>query len=601
MAVSLTKKVDSPKKPDTKELVDKLKAAFSHLNPSVLVTQGVSAFREYEEALEQVQSSLGATGKQMTIIDEASRVLGDTTKYTSTDIVGAFVSASEAGIGFKDSVDAMPSILNMAAVDGMDFATSAQYMEQFMSGLNISASETESLIDKMAQTTKISGTDMTSLGDALITSGESLTKFKVGMSDANAMLGTLAQSGIEGSGAGALLGDMLENVYSSSGKSADALRTLGIATTNADGSFKDITTIMGELDSTMQGGSLDKYKETLSTLFNIEDDGTLTSMIENMSSIGESKAQIEASDGVASEMAGEDAGASIDQSLIDIGASLAPIIDYLNEIKEIAIAPYIEALATFAGMFWAIISNLLIPLGWISSLFSILTPLIYGLVGALLAYMAIQKAQVIFTNIKKIPTLLKEMATKVLTLGPIGLIIMAVSAIVGVLAWAVKKFDCVRVKVIEVLNFFIRQINKILKWIGKEINELSDDAFKGKNYNDVKNKNEDPMKEIYEKYGKDGEKNKIPEPPLEVSTPPTGGFKVDSVGEIENKDSMGDEEIKILRDLATQDAINKYSTLAPNIKIEFGEVKETADVEVVAKRLEQILVEQIAISSDLAY
>jgi len=66
---------------------------------------------------------------------------------------------------------------------------------------------------------------------------------------------------------------------------------------------------------------------------------------------------------------------------------------------------------------------------------------------------------------------------------------------------------------------------------------------------------------------------------------------------------MSDEDLKYLRDIAERDYINKFSTatLAPNISIKFGDVRETADADKVAKRIRKILQEEIAMAAEGAY
>lgn len=87
-------------------------------------------------------------------------------------------------------------------------------------------------------------------------------------------------------------------------------------------------------------------------------------------------------------------------------------------------------------------------------------------------------------------------------------------------------------------------------------------------------------------------------PDLGTSADPTtvkGTGKNDSV-EVD----MSDEDLKYLRDIAEREYINKFTntTLAPNISVEFGDVKETADVDKVAKRIRTILQEEIAIAGE---
>lgn len=61
--------------------------------------------------------------------------------------------------------------------------------------------------------------------------------------------------------------------------------------------------------------------------------------------------------------------------------------------------------------------------------------------------------------------------------------------------------------------------------------------------------------------------------------------------------SIDKEDIKYLKDIAERDFQAKYTqqTLAPNIQITFGDVKETADLNELEKALERIINEQIAV------
>jgi tape measure domain-containing protein len=69
------------------------------------------------------------------------------------------------------------------------------------------------------------------------------------------------------------------------------------------------------------------------------------------------------------------------------------------------------------------------------------------------------------------------------------------------------------------------------------------------------------------------------------------------------KVDMSDEDIQYLRDIAERDYINKFSskTLAPNIQVTFGDVREEADVDKVAGRIKKILQEEIATASEGVY
>jgi len=73
------------------------------------------------------------------------------------------------------------------------------------------------------------------------------------------------------------------------------------------------------------------------------------------------------------------------------------------------------------------------------------------------------------------------------------------------------------------------------------------------------------------------------------------------IGSIKGDVKINAEDIKLLRDVAERDAINKISMLAPNINVSFGDVRETADVDGIATRIKEILAEQISLSAEGAY
>lgn len=82
-----------------------------------------------------------------------------------------------------------------------------------------------------------------------------------------------------------------------------------------------------------------------------------------------------------------------------------------------------------------------------------------------------------------------------------------------------------------------------------------------------------------------------PNKPLEVTNPDGGkGLNV----------NIDKDDIKYLQDLAEREYIAKYSTatLAPQVQVTFGDVRETADAGQVAKVIETILAEELAVVAD---
>ncbi|MEG0297626.1 MAG: tape measure protein [Clostridium sp.] len=74
-----------------------------------------------------------------------------------------------------------------------------------------------------------------------------------------------------------------------------------------------------------------------------------------------------------------------------------------------------------------------------------------------------------------------------------------------------------------------------------------------------------------------------------------GGGKLDEVGKIKGDVSITDEDIKLLKDIASTDFINSYTTLRPEMKVEFsGPVNETADVNKILAAIEDMAEEALS-------
>jgi len=75
----------------------------------------------------------------------------------------------------------------------------------------------------------------------------------------------------------------------------------------------------------------------------------------------------------------------------------------------------------------------------------------------------------------------------------------------------------------------------------------------------------------------------------------------DDTGDIKDSVDISQEDLKWMRDLAEQETINRFTTatLAPQISISFtGDIRETADIDGIIGRLEEILTEEINIAAE---
>jgi tape measure domain-containing protein len=79
-----------------------------------------------------------------------------------------------------------------------------------------------------------------------------------------------------------------------------------------------------------------------------------------------------------------------------------------------------------------------------------------------------------------------------------------------------------------------------------------------------------------------------------AANPMIAGGDLDSVGKIKDDVSITDEDIKLLKDVAATEFVNKYTTLRPEMSVQFGDVRETADVNKILGVIEDMVEEAYA-------
>ncbi|WP_194189658.1 tape measure protein [Clostridium chrysemydis] len=87
--------------------------------------------------------------------------------------------------------------------------------------------------------------------------------------------------------------------------------------------------------------------------------------------------------------------------------------------------------------------------------------------------------------------------------------------------------------------------------------------------------------------------------PSKISSNPGDGMlkggKLDKVGKIDSDVKITDEDIKMLKDISKAELINKYTTLKPNMQVQFtGPVTETADINKIIAAIEDMTEEALS-------
>jgi TP901 family phage tail tape measure protein len=589
----------------------------------------------YDDAARQVMAITGDASQSMIDKLDTYTTAFATGGLTKKDIAEGYQFTSLAGWGFDESTFAMPIMRDLKRVTGAEFGRISDLVTDSMTPLELSLDKLPQFADQMARTQNISNTNIEQLLDAYQGGAfKGIQTGKMDMTELNAFIGVLGNAGIKGSEAGTQVRNIMNGLYDTSTKTNKILEKMGIKTYEK-GEAKNAFDVLQEFGQKLNQYNDESKKKIMSGMFNVYDEVGLNALMTQLDKLAEYKTQIEQSDGALEQMIETidgGIGGAVRNFLSDfntwitgIGSSLEPLGMLLMAIAQSDMGSTVFALIETVGIGIGFLSSMLMML---FLAIDPLAPIIWGLIAALGVLWVAENAMAIQTKVQtlltqswvgakfmeiaaqkgslaaillSIPALIKEALVRIALISPALAVITAIGAVTIVLVAMAQKFDWVRVGLVKFINGIIEDVNWLLEQVSKipvigdlvggfRIKKLSEETG-------LKFKNPFEMPEFPE-MPETPEFPEMPEFPTKMDIGNIDRVKrVDQNREV----NISDEDIRLLRDVAMKEAIIQYNTFKLEPNITFGDVHQTADVDDIQGVIEEMLDEQIAISTELSY
>lgn len=210
-------------------------------------TFAVKSGASFETSMSKVQALSGATGDDLTALEEKAKEMGASTSKSATESADALGYMALAGWDTNQMLDGLEPILRASEAGTMDLATCSDLVTDSMSAMGIQTQELNHYLDVVSKTQASSNTSMQAMLEAYVGCGGTLKNLEVPLETSATLIGVLANRGIKGSEAGTSLNSVLVNLMGASGKASDALNLLGVSMYE-NGQRKDITVMLNELN-----------------------------------------------------------------------------------------------------------------------------------------------------------------------------------------------------------------------------------------------------------------------------------------------------------------------------------------------------------------
>lgn len=375
-----------------------------------LMTAAGAAIRtgmEFDSSMSNVYSlmtSLNLTQADMDELRQTAIRMGATTKFSASEAADAMGYMALAGWNNKQTIEALPGVLNLAAAANMDLAKASDIVTDTMTPFGMAASRAGEAADAFAYAQANSNTTVEGLGEAMKYAAPTADAFGMTLQDTAAAMGVLANAGIKGSQGGTTLNAMLRDMKKNADNGRIAIGKTKVALTNADGSYRSYAAIIRDIDKATSSMTASQRDAALGAIFGDESlKGILATLKQGPDALDEMTKGLYACEGAAKEMA-ETAENNLQGDLTKLGSGVSTMGIALHDFFVPAIRQTVQAVTGLVGWFNALDDGtkntifrigamaaaagpLLLNGGKVLTLLSGVNPLVVGLgAAAVLAY-----------------------------------------------------------------------------------------------------------------------------------------------------------------------------------------------------------------------
>ncbi len=238
-----------------------------------LVAFGVASLRtagNFEAAMKRVEAKSQATSAEIAQLTSLAKRLGATTQFSATEAANGLEFLAQAGFNAKQQLQALPSVLNLAAAGNVDLGRASDIATDILSQFRLTAADTGRVVDVLAKATVSSNTNLDQLADAMNYLGPTAAAFGVTLEDAAAVVEVMANNGLKGSLGTRALGTALTRLTKPTAAMSEVMSKLSLEFFDSQGKFIGVEKTIALLENRMEGMTQKQQANTLATLFGAE-------------------------------------------------------------------------------------------------------------------------------------------------------------------------------------------------------------------------------------------------------------------------------------------------------------------------------------------
>ena len=206
----------------------------------------VKTAADFDEGMSKVAAISGATGDDLDALRDKAREMGAKTKFSASEAASAMEYMAMAGWKTEDMLGGIEGIMNLAAASGEDLATTSDIVTDALTAFGLTAQDSAHFADILAAASSNANTNVAMMGETFKYCAPIAGALGFSAEDVAEAIGLMANAGIKSTQAGTALRTIMNNLSGEVKITGAALGEVTIATTNTDGSMRELSDILAD-------------------------------------------------------------------------------------------------------------------------------------------------------------------------------------------------------------------------------------------------------------------------------------------------------------------------------------------------------------------
>lgn len=239
----------------------------------------MNTFMDFESKMSNVAAISEASRSELKLLTDQAKELGASTSFSASTAAEGMANLASAGFTVKETMTAMPGMLDLAAAGAVDVATASDIASSTLRGFGLEASKAGHVADVLAKTASATNAGITDTGEAMKYIAPVANSMGISLEEVSSAIGLMANSGIKGGQAGTTLRSALTRLASPSKEAAGMMKQLGFTAFDNKGKMLTLSKVVQNLQNSTKKLTDKQKQNVIATIFGQEAMSGMLSLI----------------------------------------------------------------------------------------------------------------------------------------------------------------------------------------------------------------------------------------------------------------------------------------------------------------------------------